>query len=193
MSVLKLKTAPAVEPVTAADIKQHLGITQLSDINRDAEINERIPAARQWLESQLDIVFITQTWTLYADNFTDFFDLKANLQSVTSVKYVDSDGILQTLAADQYRADTNESRLYTAYGVSWPSTRYNDVNAVEIEHISGYGLAAAVPEQIKLAIKFMVAHWENYQSQIEAGGRIQTLPYAIMQLAHSEKSYRNAI
>lgn len=191
MSVLKLKTAPAVEPVTLSEVKQQLGITQLSDITRDAVITARITSARRWAENHCRRAFITQTWTLYADAFDSVFDLMADLQTVSTVKYYDSDGTLQTLAADQYLADTVNSRLYPAYGVSWPSTR-DRVNAVEIEHVSGYGLASFVPQEIKEAIMFIIGHWENYQSSIEGAVRISTIPYAVTQLLASYVDMRNS-
>jgi len=191
MTRLILKTAPAVEPVTLAEVKQHLGITQLSDITRDDVITARIISARRWAEQHCRRAFITQTWTLYADHFQPALDLLADLQSVTSVKYIDGDGAQQTLAADQTKIDTVNSRLYPAYNVSWPSSRVQ-VNAIEIEHISGYGVASYVPQDIKEAILFVVGHWENYQSSIEGAVRISTIPYAVTQLLAPYVDLRNS-
>lgn len=187
----KLKTAPVAEPVTLAEVKQQLGITQLSDITRDNVITARIVSARRWAESHCRRAFVTQTWYLYADEFADTYDLLADLQSVSSVKYYDTDGTLQTLAADQYLVDTVNSRLYPAYGVTWPSTR-DRANAVVIEFISGYGLAVSVPHDIKEAIMFIVGHWENYQSSIEGAVRISTIPYAVTQLLAPYVDLRNS-
>lgn len=186
-----LKTAPVEEPVTLAEMRAALGINDSTDTHRDAVITARISAARLWAEEHTRRSFVTQTWELYADCFEDYFDLKSKLQSVTSVSYYDTDGVLQTLAADQYLVDTVNSRLYPAYGVSWPSTR-DQVNAVIIEHVSGYGAASYVPQGIKESIMFIVGHWENYQSSIEGAVRISTIPYAVTQLLQPYVDLRNS-
>jgi uncharacterized phiE125 gp8 family phage protein len=188
---LVLKTHPAEEPVTLDEIRQQMGIRDPDDTARDAIITARITSARRWAEQHCRRAFVTQTWTLYADAFADTFDLMADLQSISSVKYRDNDGILQTLDAGQYLADTVNSRLYPAYGVSWPGTR-EQYNAVQIEHISGYGAASFVPMDIKEAILFIVGHWENYQASIEGVVRVSTIPYAVTQLLSPYVDLRNS-
>lgn len=191
MTTFVLKTAPVEEPVTLAEMRATLGINDSTDTHRDGVITARINAARLWAEEHTRRAFVTQTWELYADCFGDYFDLKSKLQSVTSVSYYDADGVLQTLAADQYLVDTVNSRLYPAYGVSWPSTR-DQVNAVIIEHVAGYGAASYVPQGIKEALMFIVGHWENYQSSIEGAVRISTIPYAVTQLLQPYVDLRNS-
>ena len=202
MIKLILKTAPAVEPVSLAEMRAMLGITDGSDTHRDAVITARITAARRWAEEHCRRAFVTQTWTLHADRFWCYrttdrrygpypFDLKPALQSVTSVKYIDTAGTQQTLAADQYQVDTVNSRLYSAYGVNWPVTR-RQPNAVEIEHVSGYGAASTVPQEIKESLMFIVGHWENYQSSIEGAVRVTTIPYAVTQLLSPYVDLRNS-
>ena len=44
------KTPPATEPITLAEMRLHLGITQTADTARDAIISARITSARQWAE-----------------------------------------------------------------------------------------------------------------------------------------------
>jgi len=177
----KLKTAPTEEPVSLQEIRQQLGISDISDTSRDAIISTRITSARRWSEQHTRRAFVTQTWIYYAPCFADYFDLKADLQSVVSVKYIDPAGVLQTLAPADYLVDTVSSRLYPAYNTPWPAIRLQP-NAIQIEYISGYGLAVDVPEEIKSAIKFTVGHWENYQNSIEGAQLIRTIPYAVTQL-----------
>lgn len=192
MSTLRIKTAPTTEPVTLAEVRAMLGITDVTDTTRDAVISRRINCARSVAEDYCNRALITQTWTLYADKFENIFDLKANLQSVSSVKYFDSNGVQQTLAADQYRVDAVNARLYPAFGVSWPTARCM-VNSIEIDHVAGFGAASDVPQRIKEAIMWAVAHWENNQTPIEASISIKTLPYAIPQLLSPFVDFRNSI
>ena len=187
---LRIKTEPTAEPVSVDEFRAQNGIRE-SNISRNAVISNRITAARKWVESYCNIAIITQTWTLYSDELRDVFDLKGLLQSVSSVKYIDTNGIQQTLASDQYYVDLVNSRLHKAYNVNYPDVR-GFINSVEIEFICGYGLAASVPNDIKEAIMFIVGHWENYQSNIEGAVRVQTIPYAVMQLLDPYIDYRKA-
>lgn len=206
MITYRLKTGPVEEPVSLDEMKAMMGITDITDTRRDAVIAGRLIAARLWCEEHTKRAFIMQTWYGYVDTFRaayiamlantgkicrPTFDLKADLQSVTAITYVDSDGITQTLASDQYLVDTVNSRIEEAYGVAWPIVR-RQANAVRIEFVSGYGAAADVPQQIKEAIMFIVAHWENYQSSIEGAVRITTVPYAVTQLLQSFVDLRNS-
>lgn len=178
---LKIKTAPLSEPVQLADMRLYLGITQSSDNSRDSIIQSHITSARRWAEEYTKSVFITQTWVLYDECFDDdCYDLKSELQSVASIKYYDLTNTLQTLDPTFYDVDTVDHKVHLAYNKVWPLT-YNRPNAIQIEHVSGFGSAASVPEDIKSAIKMVVGHWENYQSTIE-GSRISTIPYAVEQL-----------
>lgn len=188
----QIKTPPTAEPVLLAEIRQTLGITNDGDINRDTVIEGRIKAAREWVETHTRLALITQTWTGYACKWQSRFDLKAKLQSVSSVKYLDTDGNLQTLESSQYQVDLFNSRLYPAYGVTWPALR-EQFNAVQIEFVSGYGNAGSyVPQGIREAITFIVGQWENYQSSIEGAVRPSTVPYAVLELLRPFVDMRNS-
>jgi uncharacterized phiE125 gp8 family phage protein len=186
----RIKTPPALEPVTLADMRTQLGIIQSSDTSRDEVIKTRIVSARRWAESYMRRALITQTWTQYNNGFDDHFDLLADLQSVTSIKYLDKYGVQQTLSSTIYYVDTVNSRVWLKTGQVWPDT-YVQPNAVEIEYISGYGGVSSVPVDIIDAIKFIVGHWENYQSALE-GARISTIPYAVEQLLRPYVDMRSA-
>ena len=186
-----LKTAPAAEPVSLAEMRVHLGITQADDTTRDSIITGRIISARQWCENYTSIAFITQTWTAYADKFpcrqqTGGYRIRLRLplQSVTSVKYLDQSGVQQTLDPALYFVDTVTGCLMPAYGQGWPSVRVQ-ANSVQVEYVSGYGIASAVPESIKDAIRFIVGQWEMFQSSIEGVMRPFTIPNAAKQLLDS--------
>lgn len=154
----KLKTAPTVEPVTAAECKL---VCRYDGEEFDSLFDEWITAARQYAEQQTGRALITQTWYAYLDAFPTVIRLPyPTLQSVVSITYLDTGGDTQTLAADQYTVNTYEEpgTIVEAYGCSWPST-YGVENSVTVEYVCGYGDAATnVPDGIKQAVRNYVLY-----------------------------------
>ncbi|MDD4906657.1 MAG: hypothetical protein PHD39_10930 [Methylobacter tundripaludum] len=191
----KIKTPPATEPITLAEMRAHIGIIQATDTSRDTIITGRIISAREMAEEYTRRAFITQTWTGYAVDFPyrphcdHRIDLKAPLISVTTVKYLDTDGVQQTLDPSKYLVDTVTSCIVPAYGESWPEVQAV-LNSVQVEYISGYGAASAVPESIKDAIRFIVSQWEVFQSSIEGIMRPFTMPNAAKELLNGKIDMR---
>lgn len=117
----------------------------------DPMLNMLIQAARQHAETYLKRVLITQTMDLHLDSFPCWtLKMPVPLQSVTAITYFDSNGVEQTLAADQYLLDstTQPARITPAYGLVWPVTQYRN-NAVKVRFVAGYGAASAVPACVK--------------------------------------------
>ena len=171
---LKIYTEPSSEPVTLADAKSHCKIFITDD---DDLINSYITAARKWVEhTGIRRALITQTLELYLDAFPDWEinPPRPPLKTIVSIKYYDTNGVLQTLSSALYTLDIiNEpGRITPAYGQCWPSTR-DIMNAVIIQYTAGYGEAAAVPKDIWHAILFLVAHaYENRQPVGDIGKQI---------------------
>lgn len=188
---LRIVTAPTVEPVTLAEVRLQMGKNQTTDTTRDTIITARIKAARLAAEAFTRRALITQTWDLYADCFEETHDLMADLQTVTFVKYTDEAGVVQTMATTDYQVDTISHRVVRGYNLCWPLTR-RVPNAVQIRHVSGYGLAVSVPEDIKEAIKFTVGHWEKFQSGIEGGVTMTRIPFAVEHLLGPYRDFRGA-
>lgn len=152
-----LITAPSVEPVTLDEQKLH---SNIFDNDKDTFISESIIAAREFVEDFTQRAIVTQTHELKLDSFTDCITIpKGNLQSVESIKYIDTDGVLQTLSTSIYTVDTASSpgRVVLAYNQSWPTTR-DVINSVTIRFVCGYGLATSVPKSIKSFILNSVNH-----------------------------------
>ena len=161
---LKLITAPATEPVTLTEAKAHCRVDGTDD---DALITALITAARQQGEHRTGRAFITQTWELALDAFPEA-EIELQLppvQSITSVKYLDSSEVEQTISSAEYSLDTYGIRNWVipSYGYDWPST-LDAANAVKVRFVTGYGAASAVPESLKawilLAIGTLYANRE---------------------------------
>ena len=202
-----IKTPPAAEPITLAEMRLHLGISDAAETSRDAVITSRIVSARTWAEQYSRSVFVTQTLGWYGGDFPGWsradvggntlpncefsrpIKLRGPVQSVTYIKYVDASGVQQTLDPSKYQVDLIGRQIVPAYGQNWPAVRYQP-NAVEVEYIAGFGVAggntsasiAAVPEPIKDALRFIVGQWEMFQSSMEGQVRPFTIPNAAKQL-----------
>lgn len=117
----------------------------------DPLLNMLIQAARQHAETYLKRKLITQTLDLHLDSFPCWtLKMPVPLSSVTAITYFDSNGVEQTLAADQYLVDstTEPGRIQPAPNLVWPATQYRN-NAVKIRFVAGYGAASAVPACVK--------------------------------------------
>lgn len=169
MSTLTLVSAPAVEPIALYEARNFCKVDTDED---DDLIDMLITAARTSAEGIMNRALITQTWDYSIDAFPGWEQYLPNpaLQSITSIKYVDSNGVLQTLAADQYLVDTKSepARITPAFGLVWPVTRAQ-TNAVTIRFICGYGNASNVPSGIKNWILMRIRTLYDNRAQIEVG------------------------
>lgn len=177
MRTIKLITAPASEPISLSEAKLHLRVDGTDD---DALITGMITAARRSAEARIDRALVTQTWELALDEWDDEILLPmAPVQSITSIKYIDTAGVEQTLASANYSLYNNSilGHLVTpAYGVTYPTAR-TQREAIKIRYVAGYGAAADVPQDIKswmyLAIGTMYA---NRESVAQYSGAMSPLP-----------------
>ena len=179
--MFKIITPPTVEPVTLTDVKQQLGI-ELDDNASDAVLTRRITQARQWVEDYCERALINQTiefrFSVFPANGIINIPMP-ELVSVTSVKYIDTDGAEQTMTASDYVADLYDNHIRLAYSASWPNTRF-EPNAVRVQYVAGYGVAATdVPENIIDKIGNIIGHWTNFQGAIESGINLTQIPSAV--------------
>ena len=198
MQNLTLVAAPAAEPISTAEAKTHM---RVDDSNSDTLIGLYITAGRRVTEELYGLALVTQTWDLEMDRFpaadrTNPYAAieppRPPLQSVTSIGYTDTNGASQTFSSSKYVVqDTSRAqkgRIVPAYGEAWPATR-DIVGTVTVRYVAGYGLAAAVPEDIKTALKFLVAHWFENREPVSLAGRPETMPFTFSALLSSYKQH----
>jgi len=178
---LRLSAAPATEPVTAAQLKEHLHYTASDQDDRIAAL---ISAARQAVESETDRALFTQTWVLSLDAFPSVIVApRPPLQSVTSIQYYDTSGTQQTLDSEQYQVDTacEPGRIAPARNCEWPSTDPETLGAVTVTYVAGWDDADDIPDELKHAIKLIAGHWfENIQGVADVS--LKQVPFAIRTL-----------
>lgn len=183
-----LKTAPATEPLRVEEAKAHLNEVETDN---DALIGTLIQAAREYVETYTRRALITQTWYLKLDGFPCMPIMlpRPPLVSITSVSYVDSNGVTQTwvegAAGYQLVKPVGPKAQYAAilpaYSISYPSTRCQP-ESVTIEYVCGYGAAAAVPASIVAAMKLLIGHWYENRESVVIGDAGSELPVSVAQL-----------
>lgn len=180
----KLITPPQYEPVTLTQAKLQCRV-EPAVTDDDALIALLISTARQRAEHELMRSLMRQTWEVALDDWGDGIELAyPPVLAIDSVKYIDTAGTEQTLAANQYSLDRDREPgwLVPAYGVTWPAV-LDTPNAVRVRYRAGYSddasettQQAAVPAAIKHWILIQVASLYAHREQIVAGVSIAELP-----------------
>lgn len=154
----KVTTAPAIEPVTAADVKL---FGRIDGSTEDTLIESFITSIRHAVEDLLGRAFIEQTITMLMDWWpgTRVELPRPPLISVTSVATLDEDDAATAYAASNYYVITNkEPGVIVIRNGSTPpvnTDRYH--GGYRVIYKAGYGDEAAdVPSLIKDAIKAWV-------------------------------------
>ncbi len=169
---------PTEEPVTLAEIKDHLRISSTAE---DSLLTLYAQMAREAVEGECWRALLPQTWDLYlagwpADGIIEI--PRPPLQSVTSIKYTDEDGVTQTLAASNYRVDIarEPGRVVLAPDADWPSDALDSSNPVVVRFVAGYADASAVPTMAKAAILLQIGEIYANREAVIVGSTPQVTP-----------------
>lgn len=180
--IVDLITAPTREPVSVAKMKEHLRITIEDD---DFLLQDYITTARKYVEDLIGCALLTQTWKYYMNCWPngDWFELPfPPLQSVTSVKYKDSNETEYTFSANDYLVDivSEPGRVVLKYGETWPSETLSPRTPIYTEYECGYGDSPNdVPMNLRHAIIMLVGHYYEHREAFisgQFGGQIQEVP-----------------
>ena len=179
-------TAPTVEPVTLTEVKKHLRLATTDAeaaayTSEDDLLNRLITVARTQAEQETGRAFITQTKTLYLDEWPGGKEIRIPyppLQSATvTYRLEDDDDYDNTLSTVDVDIVSEPGRVILQPGESWPSGALYPDKPIKIEFDCGYGDAATdVPEGIRSAILLRITDLYEHRGEIVAGvsvGRIE--------------------
>lgn len=166
--VVTVITPPAAL-LDVATIRSRLGLA--STDGADADLLAYVAAATATLDAPdgwLGRALGTQTLQCAMEFFANFPNAHPfregsvhlpfpPIQSITSVSYVDQNGVTQTLASSAYAL--SDRLLSPVYGTFWPSGRLQSA-AVKIKYVAGYA-DGAVPAPILQAIILMVGRLKS--------------------------------
>lgn len=183
---LVLITPAAASPVTLAEAKTHC---RVDGSDEDTLITGLIAAATNYVEQYTGRAIGAQTWRLTQDTFSDNILLPMGpVQSISSVQYYDTAGVLQTVASSVYTldADSDPAWLVRNANEAWPAT-LNGINAVRVTYVTGY---ATIPAAVKQAILLLIADWYNMRENTTLTTNQPTeMPHAVTALLANFRSY----
>jgi uncharacterized phiE125 gp8 family phage protein len=159
-------TPPSAEVVSVEQVKDHLNIDHSDD---DALLSAYIAAATAVIdgpEGWLGRAIGEQVLEARLDDFGTGPILLPYppLVTLSSVKYVDGDGVEQVLASTEY--ELLGSELDLAWGKSWPSVR-SQREAVRIRYTAGY--SGEIDPRIHAAILLMVGDLHANRETVVVG------------------------
>jgi len=141
-------------PVTLEEMKAHLCITE--DF-QDELLRSYLEAATDWAREATRRAIAERSYLITRDRFPQQrWDLPlGHIQSITSVKYIDVDGLLQTWGGSPlpYEVDLatdHNPRLRPKENESWPSTG-NFLSAAQVTVVAGWN-QGDVPFTVRSAI-----------------------------------------
>lgn len=150
---------------------------------QDDLIGALVTTAVQRYEAYLNRALMAETWELRLDGFPEGAIAleRPPVRSVVSVRYVDGDGALQTLAPEGYRLlglGTDDARVAPALGAAWPGA-YAAEESVLVRFAAGG--PTDLPEPIRTALKLRVSnlfeHPDGGGTALSAAERDLLAPY----------------
>ena len=195
---LSVVTAPSAEPVTTDEVKLWLRVDDTAD---DALIAGLITAARSIFEQLTGRALVETTYLATWDGLPRVgtyggaglsreLELPRAPFAATSpvawLKYLDEDGVEQTVASSDYTVETGRDaarypRLVLNEAASWP-TLGSYPGALRCQFTAGYGAASDVPAEIKVCLKQLVTHLYQNRAPVNVGNIVNELPWALSTL-----------
>ena len=200
---LTLAAGPAKLPLSLNEVKDHLRIED-SATSEDALLTGYLGAAVQACESFTGRALVTQTWTLFRDDWPagsrdDWWDgvrelpvtalnqaaralelPKPPLQSVVHVKTYDDTDAATTYAVGNYFMDTasEPGRIVLRTNAAAPAPS-RAANGLEIQFTAGYGGDPGdVPEELRAGMLMLVAQLFEQREPL-ASGNLAKIPLGV--------------
>lgn len=179
-SSVQVVTAPASAVISAPNMKSRIRVDYTDD---DTLIASLINGAIARIDGPegVGIAMMEQTWRVTYDSFPAVITLPGwPVKSVTTVKYLDTDGAEQTLSTSAYTVGVKRepARIVPAFGTAWPSTR-DIIEAVWVDYVVGESDAANVPDDLLDAVSLLTGHLYENREAVTVGVTASELPMAV--------------
>ncbi len=172
-------TAATGYPVSLADMKDHL---RVDGADEDSLIESYISACAGMIgpEGELGFALLTETWSeSFQSPNKDVYLRVLPVTGLVSVTYYDLDNAEQTASLPDFELYKSGDWAFVRSD-NWPGT-YDRPDAITVTYQAGFGAEPDVPDEIKQAIKLIVAHWyQNRESSSEKN--LKEIPIAASHL-----------
>lgn len=192
MGALEVVSSPVYEPISLAEAREWVRL-EADDTANTAVLRALIKAMREDAENLTHRAFVQRQYRLNLGCWPSDprwgyrIELPfPPLASVDSFKYIDSDGVLQTLASDQYEVhdETEPAFIIPAWQVTWPTIRLRP-DALQITFTAGYptgspadeaGAQQNLPESVRLWMRTKLATLFTQREQLITGTIVSKVP-----------------
>lgn len=177
-------TAPASEPVTLAEFKQYARFDYADD---DTTLQAILSASVAFLDAYdgyFGRAIINQEWRQPFSYWHPVLRLPMPDVSAQSIKYLDQDGVEQTLSASLYELVDDPVGPLICFKNDFSSPLLYDDAAqpVWVDFTCGYGPTAGdIPDTVKVAVMALAAHWERHREEM-SGHMDSALPIGVKAL-----------
>ena len=186
---IEIVTPPAAEPLTLSEVKAQLRIEHNDD---DTLIARLIQTAVAYIDvvGTVGKAMISQTWGEWiAPNPSTVLLSLGPVQSVSAIRFYDTDNVLQTATLSDFFVLGTKGRttIRPKPSKAWPTTFDRD-DAIKIEYVIGFGGSPSdVPQTVRHGLMMLVAHWyENRENEL-IGTISKTLPHGFEALIDYER------
>ena len=189
---LEIVSEPGYEPVSLAEAREWVRL-ESDDTANTAVLRLILKAMREDAENLTGRAFISRQYRLSLASWP--IDSRWGhrislpfppLISVDTLKYYDTDGVLQTLASDQYEVhdEAEPAFILPAYQVRWPSIRSRP-DAVQVTFTAGYyagspdaeaDAQAVIPASLRLWMQTKLATLFKHREQLVTGTIVAKIP-----------------
>ena len=186
--IITITVPPATECVSLTETKLHLRLATtvaeaVAYTTEDDLLDRLITVARTQAEQETGRRFITQTLTYYRKLWPSESYIKIPyppLQSATiTYRLTGDDDYDNTLTTADVDIVSEPGRIVLQPNESWPSgTLYTD-KPIKITFACGYGLAVAVPENIKSAILLKISDLYEHRGELVVGLQVNRIIGAV--------------
>lgn len=168
---VEVLAAPGTTPVSVPELRDHL---RLNDQAEDVQLAELLAAAVELFEHDTARPVLTTTYRQSLSYWPcgPIVLGKGGVTAVNAVKFYQADGSPSALATDQWRANLATPpasvTLASTPAIVTTAAGIPVVPVGCVEFVAGWATPAAVPRQVRVALKLLAGHWyENREAYTE--------------------------
>lgn len=178
-------SGPSTYAITLAEAKAAARVDHDDD---DTQLTAMLQAAHRAVAEMSGRALTQETWRVAVGGWHrgPVVLPRTPVQSISSIKYWDSDDTDQTATVSDFYLMQGDDRAIVRpkAGTLWPSANTRREDAIRIEFVAGY---AAVPETLKRAVMLMVAHLYEHREAVVTGTIATEMPLSVQTMIGVER------